>query len=57
MSLKADREPVQVNCRDGRGWLTVTRYILHRDGSITWRDVAARKTKTTSDWRKANRES
>lgn len=55
--LLKTRTPVEVNCRDGRGWIMVTRYILHWNRTITWWDYWTRSKCTTDDWRKVNRES
>lgn len=55
MSLKVDREPVEVNCRDGRGWILIRRYRCHRDGTLTWYDYfcsGVYRTMDKDDWRK-----
>ena len=53
MSLTRDRKSVEVNSRDGRGWILVTRYILHRDGTLTWYDYTGGGVyRRTDDWRK-----
>lgn len=60
MPLTRDREPVEVfmNPRSAcwgakPRWLTTRRYIVHRDGYLTWLDLASNKRHAQpKNWRK-----